>query len=170
MDKNRKEQVVEELKQIFNSTTIVIVSHNKGLTVSQSRELRKQVKVANSNYQVTKNSLAKIATQETQFAELNGILKGPTSLAYSNDPVAIAKVLTSFAKDNEKIEILGGVMDSTFLDANALKQLATMPSLDELRGKIVGILKAPATKLAVVLQAPAAQLARVFSAYAKKNN
>lgn len=169
MEKKRKEQVVEQLKQIFNSTSIVIVSQNKGLTVSHSRELRKQVKASGSEYKVTKNSLTKIAARNTRFEALSGILSGPTSIAYSDDPVAITKILVGFAKENEKIELLGGVMNDSYLDATALKQLATLPSLNELRAKIVGLLQAPATKIAAVLQAPALQLVRVTAAYANKD-
>ena len=169
MEKKKKEQMVEQLRQVFNSTSIVIVSQNKGLTVAHARNLRKLVKAAGSEYKVTKNSLTKIAAKGTKFESLSEILSGPTSIAYSDDPVAITKVLVGFAKDNEKIEVLGGVMNDSYLDAKALKQLATLPSLDELRGKIIGLLQAPATKVAAVLQAPALQLVRVTAAYAKKN-
>jgi large subunit ribosomal protein L10 len=170
VDKNKKTQVVRELKEIFSSTQMVIVTLNKGLTVQQSRDLRRQIKnEGNGCHQVSKNSLARIAMQDTRFASLTNILKGPTSLTYSDDPVAIAKVLSNFSKDNGKLEILGGVMDSSFLEVNAIKQLAALPSMNELKGKIVGLLCAPAIRLASILQAPAAQLARVLNAYAKKN-
>ncbi len=160
--------MVDELKQVFNSASIVIVSQNKGLTVAHARDLRKQVKAAGSKYRVTKNSLTKIAAKGTEFEALTAALSGPTSIAYSDDPVAIAKVLVGYAKGNEKIQVIAGVMNGSYLDENALKQLATLPSLDELRGKIVGLLQAPASKVAAVLQAPALQLARVTAAYAKK--
>lgn len=168
MNKEQKTVAVEELKSVFASADIAIITLNKGLTVADSRQLRNKVKVANSSFRVAKNRLAKIAAKGTRFEPLVELLKGPTAIACSNDPVGIAKVLASFSKDNEKLEILGGVMDDNYLDVNAIKQLATLPSLDELRAKIVGLLCAPAVKIVTVLQAPAAQLARVTDAYSKK--
>lgn len=168
MDKAKKSLVLDELKSVFGSNDIVIVTYNKGLTVKASRQLRDQVRVANSSFKVAKNRLVKIAAKGTKYEQLFGLLKGPTAIACSNDPVGIAKVLAAFTKENEKLEILGGVMDDNYLDVSAIKQLATLPSLDELRGKIVGLLSAPAVKVASVLQAPASQLARVLNAYSKK--
>lgn len=169
MDRVKKQEVVSNLKEIFSSSSIVIVCHNNGLTVSQANGLRREVRKAKSTYLVTKNRLAKIAIDGTGFQDLKKHLAGPVSISYSNDPVGISKALAAFAKDNEKLAIIGGVLNGEFLNANAIKQLATLPSLDELRGKIVGLLKASATKLAILTQAPASQIARVISAHATKN-
>lgn len=168
MDKSQKTRVVEELKSSLESASIVLVAINSGVTVSASRDLRKQVKAAKCNYKVYKNRLAKIAIDGSKCDPLKELLKGPTALAYANDVVAISKILINFSKENEKLQIAGGVMDGRLLSANDVKQLASLPSLDELRGKIVGLLQAPASKLAAVLQAPALQLARVTKAYAEK--
>lgn len=157
MDKVKKAQVVEQLKGVFSSNEIVIVSHNKGLTVLQDTSLRRKVKKSSSQYRVAKNSLAQIAVQGTTFESIKDLLQGPTTIAYSNDPIAVSKVLVEFAKENAKLEVLGGAMNGKFLDANEIKEMASLLSLDELRGKIVGL-----------LQAPAAQLARLFKAYADK--
>lgn len=169
MDKNQKIKLVEQLKTTFESATIVIVATNSGLTVTAARNLRKQFRAASCDYKVTKNRLAKIAVTGTDFEPLSGFLKGPTSIASANDPVAVSKILVNFIKENDKLQIVGGVMDGKLLSVDIVKELAALPSLDELRGKIVGLLQAPATKIAAVLQAPALQLARVTKAYAEKN-
>jgi len=169
VDKNQKIKLVEQLKTTFEAATIVIVAKNSGLTVAAARDLRKQFRAASCNYKVAKNRLAKIAVTGTNFEQLGELLKGPTSIATANDPVAISKIIVNFAKENEKLQIVGGVMDGKLLNPATVKELASLPSLDELRGKIIGILQAPATKIAAVLQAPALQLARVTSAYAEKN-
>ena len=169
MNKLEKEQVVKQLREeVFSTSGIVIVSHNNGLTVDASRKLRGQFKEASCKYKVTKNSLAKIAAKGTNFEQINDVLTGPTSLAYAADPVAAAKLLVNFSKENEKLKVVGGVMNGSFLNAKEIGQLATLPSLDELRGKIVGLLQAPASKLAAVAQAPALQVARVLKAYSEK--
>ncbi|KIE05463.1 50S ribosomal protein L10 [Candidatus Jidaibacter acanthamoeba] len=170
VNKNReiKCQVVESMQEVFASNNIVIIMHNKGLTVSDVKDLRKKVKQAESKYIVAKNTLVRLALRESKFAELEKLMQGPTSIAYSNDPVAVSKILSDFTKVNEKLEIRGGIMDGAYLDVNAIKTLASLPSLDELRAKFLGLLNAPATKIAQILQAPGAQVARVLSAYSKK--
>jgi large subunit ribosomal protein L10 len=169
VDRAEKKELVAELGGVFNKTSVVVVAHYSGLTVVQLQKLRKQMREAGATVQVAKNRLAKIALEGTQCASVGALLKGPTLLAYSSDPVAAAKVAVSFAKTNDKLVILGGAMGSTALNADSVKALATMPSLDELRAKLVGLIQAPATKLAQLSTAPAAKLARVFGAYATRD-
>ena len=138
------------------------------LVVAQSTALRLKMREGGATYKVTKNSLAKIATKGTVYESISDLLTGPVALASSIDPVAAAKIVVEFAKTNDRLEIVGGAMGSTVLDVNGVKALATMPSLDELRAKIVGLVQAPATKVVQIVQAPAGQLARVFGAYAAK--
>ena len=168
MDRAQKPIVVEELNRVFNEVNVVIVTRNLGLTVAQSTALRLKMRDGGATYKVTKNSLAKIATKGTVYESLSELLTGPVALASSIDPVAAAKIVVEFAKANDKLEIVGGAMGSTVLDVDGVKALATMPSLDELRAKIVGLVQAPATKVVQIVQAPAGQLARVFGAYAAK--
>lgn len=168
MDRAQKPIVVEELNRVFNEVNVVVVTRNLGLTVAQSTALRLKMRDAGATYKVTKNSLAKIATKGTVYESISDLLTGPVALASSIDPVAAAKVVVEFAKTNDRLEIVGGAMGSTVLDVNGVKALATMPSLDELRAKIVGLVQAPATKVVQIVQAPAGQLARVFGAYAAK--
>ena len=169
MDKAEKKELVSALNGIFSSAGVVVVAHYSGLTVAQMQDLRKQMAAAGANVKVAKNRLAKIALEGTEVASLGSLLKGPTLLAFSNDPVAAAKVAVNFSKSNDKLVILGGAMGATSLNANGVKALATLPSLDELRGTLIGLLQAPATKIAQLSTAPAAKLARVFGAYAKKD-
>jgi len=169
VDKAEKKELVSALNGIFNSSGVVVVAHYSGLTVAQMQDLRKQMAAAGANVKVAKNRLAKIALEGTEVASLGSLLKGPTLLAFSNDPVAAAKVAVNFSKSNDKLVILGGAMGATSLNANGVKALATMPSLDELRAKIVGLVQAPATKVAQLVNAPAGKLARVFGAYAKSD-
>lgn len=169
MDKAEKKELVSALNGIFGSAGVVVVAHYSGLTVAQMQDLRKQMAVAGANVKVAKNRLAKIALEGTEVASLGPLLKGPTLLAFSSDPVAAAKVAVNFSKANDKLVILGGAMGATSLDANGVKALATMPSLDELRAKLVGLVQAPATKVAQLVNAPASKLARVFGAYAKSD-
>ena len=168
MDRAQKAAAVADLKQTFSEVGVVVVTRNLGLTVAQSTQLRTKMREAGATYKVSKNKLAKIALDGTDYLSLGDMFTGPVGLASSIDPVAAAKVVVDFAKTNDKLEIVGGAMGATALDVNGVKALATMPSLDELRAKIVGLLVAPATKLATITQAPAAQLARVLSAYAEK--
>ena len=168
MDRAQKAEAVAELNATFNEVGVVVVTRNLGLSVAQSTVLRNKMREAGATYKVSKNKLAKIALDGTDYLSLGEMLTGPVGLATSKDPVAAAKVAIDFAKTNDKLEIVGGAMGTTVLDAEGVKALASMPSLDELRAKIVGLLVAPATKLATVTQAPAAQLARVLKAYAEK--
>ncbi len=168
MDRAQKPVVVSDLNAVFNEVGVVVVTRNLGLTVAQSTDLRLKMRDAGATYKVTKNSLAKIATKGTQYESISDLLTGPIALATSVDPVAAAKVAVDFAKTNDKLEIVGGAMGDTALDVDGVKALASLPSLDELRAKIVGLLQAPATKVVQVVQAPAGQLARVLAAYAAK--
>jgi large subunit ribosomal protein L10 len=168
MDRAQKAETVAELKQTFQEAGAVVVTRNLGMTVAQSTSLRIKMREAGARYKVSKNTLALIAIEGTPYANISDLLTGPTALATSTDPIAAAKAAIDFAKTTDKFEIIGGAMGDTLLDANGVKALAELPSLDELRAKIVGLIQAPATKLAQVVQAPAAQLARVFGAYAAK--
>jgi large subunit ribosomal protein L10 len=168
VDRAAKKEQVTELSGIFKSTNVVVVAHYSGLTVAQMQTLRRQMKLAGAEVKVTKNRLAKIALEGTGAAVIVPLLKGPTVLAYSRDPVAAPKVAQDFAKTHEKFVILGGAMGKTALNPEGIKALAVLPSLDELRAKIVGLLVAPATKIAQVVNAPALKLARVVQAYADK--
>jgi large subunit ribosomal protein L10 len=169
MDRAQKTEAVAELNRTFNEVGVVVVTRNLGLTVAQSTELRIKMREAGATYKVSKNKLAKIALKDTDYAGLSDLLTGPVGLATSTDPVAAAKVVSEFAKANDKLEIVGGGMGATVLDKAGVTALASLPSLDELRAKIVGLVQAPATKLAQLSNAPAAKLARVFGAYGAKD-
>jgi large subunit ribosomal protein L10 len=168
MDRAQKRDTVAALKQTFNETSVVVVTRNLGLTVAQSTDLRNKMRDAGAAYKVTKNTLALIALDGTTYATLGHLLNGPTALATSTDPVAAAKVAVDFAKTNDKLEIVGGAMGETVLDVNGVKALAELPSLDQLRATIIGLIQAPATKIARTISEPGAQLARVIGAYAAK--
>ena len=165
MDRSAKEQLVSELKDAFNGTNMVVVTHYSGLTVAEMGDLRDRMREAGAKFKVTKNRLTRLALEGTQFQGISDLFTGPTAMAYSEDPVAAAKAAVEFSKKNDKLVVLGGAMGEQALDADAIKNLATLPSLDELRAKIVGMLNTPATRIAGVLQAPAGQVARVISAY-----
>jgi len=169
VERAAKAEQVTELKEVFKTANTVVVAHYAGLTVAQMQVLRKQARQAGTTVKVAKNRLAKIALDGTDVASIAPLLKGPTLIAYSDDPIAAPKVAVAFAKDNDKFVILGGAMGPTALNADSVKSLATMPSLDELRAKLVGLIQAPATKIAQLSTAPAAKLARVFGAYAKRD-
>jgi large subunit ribosomal protein L10 len=169
VDRAEKKEAVAELTEVFKTTSVVVVAHYSGMTVAQMQNLRKQMRAAGATVQVAKNRLVKIALESTDVAPIGPLLKGPTLIAYSDDPVAAPKVAVAFAKENDKLVILGGAMGKTSLNADGVKSLATLPSLDELRAKIVGLVQAPATKLAQLANAPAAKLARVFGAYANRD-
>jgi large subunit ribosomal protein L10 len=169
VDRAAKKELITSLNGVLKNTNVVVVAHYSGLNVTQMQSLRKQMKQAGAAVKVAKNRLAKIALEGTDAAVIVPLLKGPTLIAYSGDPIAAPKVAADFAKANEKFVILGGVMGKTALDANGVKALASLPSLDELRAKIVGLIQAPATKIAQVVNAPAAKLARVVQAYAAKS-
>lgn len=168
MDRVQKSAAVAALNRTFNETGVVVVTRNLGLTVAQATQLRVKMREAGGSYKVAKNSLARIAAKGTDYDSLSDLLTGPTALATSVDPVAAAKVVVDFAKTNDKLEIVGGAMGTAILDANGVKSLASLPSLDELRAKIIGLVQAPATKIVQIVQAPAGQLARVLAAYAAK--
>jgi len=168
VDRAAKQEAIAELKGVFSTSEVVVVAHYSGLTVSQMQTLRKQMSQAGGKVKVAKNRLAKIALEGTDAASIAPLMKGPTVIAYSGDPVAAPKVAVDFAKTNEKFVILGGSMGKTSLDLDGVKALASLPSLDELRGKLVGLIMAPATKIAQLANAPAAKVARVVSAYASK--
>lgn len=170
MNRTQKKQAVESLQGTFASASLVVVVHYKGLTVAEMTALRKKVKEAGAEFKVAKNRLAKIATGDSKFEKLNSLLTGPAALAISKDPIAAAKAVVEFSKDNEKLSILGGVLDEQVVDLAAVKTLASMPSLDELRAKIIAMIQTPATRIAGVLQAPPAQLVRVLKAHADKGD
>ena len=169
MERAEKAAAVEALKGVFSTTGVAVVAHYSGLTVAQMSKLRTQMKQAGASVKVSKNRLAKIALEGTDVVAIGSLLKGPTVIATSNDPIAAPKVAVEFAKANEQFVILGGSMGKTVLNPDAVKALAALPSLDELRAKIVGLLVAPATKIAQLTTAPAAKVARVVQAYASKN-
>ena len=168
MDRSQKSEAVAQLNATFNEVGVVVVTRNLGLSVAQSTDLRAKMRDAGASYKVAKNRLAKLAIVETDYSGLGDMLIGPTALASSVDPVAAAMVAVDFAKTNDKLEIVGGSMGTQVLNAEGIKALASMPSLDELRGTLIGLLNAPATKIAQLATAPAAKLARVFGAYAAK--
>jgi large subunit ribosomal protein L10 len=168
MNRSEKTDAVAALNATFSEAAVVVVTRNLGLTVAQSTDLRNKMRDAGAAYKVAKNSLAKIALKDTQYESVSDLLTGPVALATSADPVAAAKIAVEFAKTNDKLEIVGGAMGDTVLDVDGVKALASLPSLDELRAKLIGLVQAPATKIAQVVVAPAGKLARVFGAYATK--
>ncbi len=169
MDRAQKEAAVAGLNQTLGGVNLVVVTHQTGLTVYESMTLRRKVREAGASFKVTKNRLTRLALEGTKFQALQSLMTGPTALAFSEDPVAAAKVCVEFAKQNEKLTIIGGALGERLLDVNGVQALAKLPSLDELRGRLIGLLQAPATKVAGVLQAPAGQLARVISAYGSQD-
>lgn len=169
MDRSEKTELVSSLRGTFESTGIVVVTHYSGLSVSDITDLRAQMRAAGASFKVTKNRLTRLALEGTPYEPIGDMFTGPTAIAYSDDPVAPAKVAVDFAKKNDKLVVLGGAMGDVRLDEGAVKQLATLPSLDELRAKIVGMLNTPATRIAGVLQAPGGQVARVISAHAQQS-
>lgn len=169
MDRAEKREFVTALNQVFKDTGSVVVAHYTGLTVAQMSDLRSRMRVAGGSVKVAKNRLAKIALKGTEAEGIADLFKGQTLIAYSEDPITAPKVAADFAKGNDKLVILGGAMGSTVLDAEGVKALAALPSLDELRARIVGMINTPATRIAQVVNAPAGQLARVFGAYSRKD-
>jgi large subunit ribosomal protein L10 len=154
---------------VFAETSMVVVTRNDGLTVAQATDLRRRLRAAGADYKVAKNRLAVLALEGSRFDGIKPLLKGPTALAWAKDPVAVAKAAVEFAKTNDKLVLLGGALGAQTLNADGIKALAELPSLDTLRAGLVGMLQTPATRVAGVLQAPAGQLARVFGAYATKD-
>jgi large subunit ribosomal protein L10 len=170
VNRSEKAEAIAELNQTFKDATLVVITRQSGLTVQEVTDLRRKVRTAGASYKVAKNRLTLRALEGTAYTALGPLFKGPTAIAYSKDPVAAAKVIAAFAKDNEKLTIVGGALGENTLDVAGVQALATLPSLDALRAQILGLLQAPATKVAGVLQAPAGQLARVFSAYGSKED
>ena len=168
MDRSQKAESVAALNATFGEAGVVVITRNLGMSVAQSTALRNKVREAGASYKVAKNRLAKLAIQDTNYAGISDMLTGPTAIATSVDPVAAAKAVVEFAKTTDKIEIVGGSMGTNVLTADGVKALASMPSLDELRATLIGLVQAPATKIAQLTTAPAAKLARVFGAYAKE--
>lgn len=167
MNRTQKEELVSELKARMDKSSLVVVSRQVGLTVAEVTDLRRQMREAGADFKVYKNTLAEIAIKGTEAECLTEHLKGPTTLAFSVDPLAAAKTAVKFAKDNKKFEVLAGIMDGRALSANDVVALATLPSLDELRSKILGLISAPATKIAMVLKEPGTRVARVLNAKAQ---
>ena len=167
MDRSQKAESVASLNAVFSEVGVVIIARNLGLTVAQSTALRGKIRDAGASYKVAKNRLARLAIKDTDYAGIGDLFTGPTAIATSVDPVAAAKAVVEFAKTNDKLEIVGGSMGSLVLNVEGVKALAALPSLDQLRGTIIGLVQAPATKIAQLVTAPAAKLARVFGAYAE---
>jgi large subunit ribosomal protein L10 len=164
-----KHEFVTQLEEVYKRSNSVIVTHYHGLTVSQITSLRRSLKEKGAVFKVVKNTLSKIAASKAGIDVINHLLNGPTAVAYSEDPVEVAKIVVSFAKTNKALKIIGGLVNDQVLDANSIQQLAKLPSLNELRGKIIGVLQAPATKVVGVLQAPATEIVKVLKLYADKN-
>lgn len=164
MDRSQKEELVSEMRQKLQAATSVIVTQQVGLTVAEVSELRREMRGASAEFKVLKNTLALLAVKGTELEGITDMLQGPTALAYSSDPVSAAKVVSKFANSNEKLTIVGGYLAGQILNESGVKALATLPSLDELRSKIIAVISAPATRLAVLAKEPAAQLARVIAA------
>ena len=166
VNRQEKAELIETLQTTLNASSTVVVTHQVGMTVAESSDLRGKMREAGAGFKVTKNRIAKLALKGTAYEDLESMFTGPTAIGTSADPVAAAKALVDFAKDNDKLTIVGGSMDGKTLDKAGVEALAKMPSLDELRGRLVGLVKAPAAKLARVAQAPAGKVARVFQARA----
>jgi len=169
VDRTEKREFVASLGLVFAETSMIVVTQNKGLTVAEVSDLRRKMRASGSTYKVAKNRLAVLALDGTRFDGIKPMLKGPTALAWSQDPVAVAKAAVDYAKTNEKFVVIGGALGTQMLNADGIKALADLPSLDALRARLVGMIQTPGTRIAGVLAAPAGQLARVFGAYAKKD-
>jgi large subunit ribosomal protein L10 len=168
VDRTEKAELVSEYRQLFQNSALVVVTHYAGMTVSEMTAFRGQLRKAGANYKVSKNRLTRLALEDTNFKGIADLFTGPTGIAFSVDPIAAAKVAVDYAKTNEKLVILGGAFNGQVLDTNGIKTLASLPSLDELRAKILGMIQTPATRIAGILQAPAGQVARVIGAYGAK--
>lgn len=169
MDRAEKREMVASLNSVFDNAGVVVVAHYAGLSVAQMTELRAKMREAGGSVKVAKNRLAKLALDGTDAAHITDLFEGQTLIAYSDDPVSAPKVASAFAKDNENLVLIGGAMGTTHLDADGVKALATLPSLDELRGRLVGMIQTPASRIAQIVNAPAGQMARVVQAYADKS-
>jgi large subunit ribosomal protein L10 len=169
VDRTEKAAAIAALHRTLQETQLVVVTHQLGLTVAEVTVLRGKMRAAGAGFKVTKNRLARIALKGTQFEGIDDLFRGPTAIAFSRDPVAAAKVVADFAKSNDKLQIIGAGLGKQVLNVEGVKALATLPSLDQLRAQLLGLLTTPATRIAGVLQAPGGQIARVLSAYAKKD-
>jgi large subunit ribosomal protein L10 len=169
VDRTEKRAFVTDLNQALSATSMIVVTRNAGLTVAEVTALRRKMRESGSIFKVAKNRLTNLALAGTPFAGIQPMLKGPTALAWNRDPVAVAKAAVEFAKTNEKFVLIGGALGAQTLDADGVKALAELPSLDVLRAGLIGMISTPATRIAGILQAPAGQLARVFGAYAKRD-
>ena len=165
MLKKQKEELVRNMTESFGSAELMVVTRHSGLTVAEMTDLRRRMRAAGASFRVTKNRLAKRALEKTSFADIQPLFSGPTAVAFSTDPVAAAKVAVDYANQNDKLSVLGGMLGAETLDEAGVEALARLPSLDELRGRLVGLLQAPGSKIARVLTEPSSQLARVFSAF-----
>ncbi len=170
MERAEKAELITALQSSFKDAGSIVVARNTGLTVADLENLRKQMKQAGGSVKIAKNRLAKLALKDTDNADMSALFQGPTVVAYAKDPMTAPKVASAFADKNQKFVVLGGAMGKTGLDANSVKALATMPSLDQLRATLAGMLKQPATRIASILQAPGGQVARVIAAHAEKSN
>jgi len=168
VDRTQKEELVADLSRALSDAGLVVVTNYRGISSAEALELRRRMKDAGANFRVTKNRLTRLALEGTPYAPLKELFTGPTAIAYSDDPVAAAKAAVGYAKSNNKLIVVGGAVRETVLDENGVKALAALPSLDELRAQLVGLLTTPATRVAAVLQAPAGQLARVLAARARE--
>jgi len=169
VDRTEKREFVASLAAVFADTSMVVVTHNQGLTVAEVTDLRRRMRAAGATFKVAKNRLANLALEGTRFDGIKPLLTGPTALAWSADPVAVAKTAVEFAKANDKLVVIGGALGTQTLDASGIRALADLPSLDQLRARLVGMLQTPATRVAGVLQGPAGQLTRVFGAFSRKD-
>jgi large subunit ribosomal protein L10 len=163
-----KAQVINDLNAVFTETGVVVLTHYKGLTVAEITDLRGRMRAAGASFRVTKNKLAQLAVNGTPFAPMASLFKGPTAIAFSKDPTAAPRIISEFGKKNDKLQIVGGGLSGTLLDAASVRALAELPSLDELRAKLVGLLNTPASRLVGLLQAPGGQVARVLAARAEQ--
>lgn len=170
MNRSEKAELIASLNKDFQAVNLLVVTRQSGLTVSEVSDLRRKVRAAGASYKVSKNRLTRLALEGTAFKDIGSFLTGPTAIASSTDPVAAAKAVAAFAKENEKLTIVGGSLNGQTMDAEGVKQLAALPSLDELRAKLLALLQTPATRIAGVVQAPAGQLARVFGAFGSKDS
>ena len=168
MNRDQKKQYINEMSQKFDSSEAVIVTHYQGLTVSQLDDLRKKMREHGIKFKITKNRITKLALEKTKCKDLTNLFKGPTAVALSEDAITSAKILTKFAKENENLKILGGIMGANILDVAGVQNVATLPSLEEARAKIVGILSSPAQKIASILLAPASKIAILALEKSKK--
>lgn len=168
MERGDKKLLVDTLRSELEDQGLLVITQQSGLTVAQTQALRRKMRDCSANFKVAKNTLIRLAVQGTAYESVSDYLKGPTAIAYSKDPIAAAKAAVEYSKTNDKLQVVCGVLGDKFMDAQGIKTLAALPSLDELRGKIIGVIQAPATKVVGVLVAPAGQLARVVSAYANK--